>query len=82
MKQLFEFMGYVTHSVVVAADDEESARTAFKALGANWARTGSEIGPDNVNDVELWDVRNVEMDESWDEDDLKQVYEALAHVVV
>ena len=82
MKKLYEFTGYVTHSVVIAADNEESAKKAFEALGANWACTGDEIGPDDVKDVELCDVRDVEKEDFWDDDDLKQVYDDLAHVVV
>ncbi len=81
MKKLYEFTGYVTHSVVVAADSEESAKKAFEALGANWACTGDEIGPDDVNDVELCDIRDIDGVDHLEPDDLKEVYEDVAHVV-
>ncbi len=71
-KKLYEFTGFVKHSVCIAADNEESAREAFVALGDNWPITGDEIGPDNAKDVDLLDIRDID----------GGVYEDVAHVVV
>ena len=76
--KLYEFTGYVLHSIVVAANSEEEAR---KALGDNWAKKGDEIGVD-VKDVDLCDIREIEYPSYLDNDGMKQVYDDLAHIVV
>ncbi len=81
-KKLFEFTGCVTYSVVVAAEEEDSARKAFNKLGNNWPEYGDLIGPDNAEDVELCDVRNIEVDGDETEDDMNECYVNFAHVVV
>ena len=81
-KKLYEFVGHSTHAVVIAADDETPARRAFEALGSNWTNVGDEIGADDVKDVELSHVREVKIPDFLDDDDIKQVYDDLAHIVV
>ena len=71
-KKLFEFAALLKCAVVVAAESEEDAREAIKTWERAWFETGDLIG---VNDVDLVDIREIkdsEMDSLHD----------LAHEVV
>ena len=84
MKRLFEFVGYVKHAVVIAADNQEDAQAAFTALGEDWPSAGECIGPDGNESVELADEREISGlrdDIQWTESDLAEIYNDAAHIV-
>ena len=57
MKKLYEFSALLNCHLVVAADDEESARAAVESLEGAWYETGDFI---EVSDVDLVDIRTVD----------------------
>jgi hypothetical protein len=36
MKKLYEFSGHLRYGIVIAANDEKSARKALEKLGQDW----------------------------------------------
>ena len=59
MKKLYEFTALLSCSVVVAADNEASARAAIATWEKAWIETGDFTG---VSDVDLFDVRDCDQD--------------------
>ena len=71
-KQLYEFTGYRTYGIVIAADTEEAAKKELKKLGNDWSNYAEDIGFNSVDSLELVDVRDPTSDDLEDE----------AHIVV
>ena len=72
MKKLYEFTALLECSIIVAAENEESARKEIETYEKAWIETGDFVG---VQDVDLFDVKNPD---SQDEETLND----LAHVIV